>query len=209
MNIYSMRAETLSGDPYEFTVLDAPIIMGENKFVLVNRKFSPILKFDTITLGSGVGVYVGDVLRDVDGSEWYVAYGRGFYAVHMTKHVKRKLYEFDVLNPVRRLQPEEYEIYHVRKPKLKFKYQGEVFTINDIIGKLNDVIIIRQLSAKVPSSEIQQFTNFMYNKKHIYLGDQYKGMPVVLCYGRVCVQNEFGAYDIASNEYIIKNRRNY
>lgn len=206
MNVYSMRADTLSGKPYEFTVLDAPIIMGENRFVLVNRKFSPILKLDTVTLGSGVGVYVGDVLRDVDGSEWYVAYGRGFYAVHMEKRIRRKLYEFEILNPVRRLKPEEFEAYHVRRPKLKFKYQGEVFTLSDIIGKLNDVIIIRQLSAKVPPSEIQQFTNFMYNKKHIYLGDQYKGMPVVLCYGRVCVQNEFGAYDIASKEYIIKKQ---
>lgn len=51
MNVYSLRAMTLDNKPIEFTVLDVPVIVGEDRCVLLNRKFSPILKYSTIVIG--------------------------------------------------------------------------------------------------------------------------------------------------------------
>ena len=81
MNVYSLRAMTLDNKPIEFTVLDVPVIVGEDRCVLLNRKFSPILKYSTIVIGSDIGLYVGDVLKDMAGNLWYVTYNRGFMAV--------------------------------------------------------------------------------------------------------------------------------
>ena len=66
MNVYSLRAMTLDNKPIEFTVLDVPVIVGEDRCVLLNRKFSPILKYSTIVIGSDIGLYVGDVLKDME-----------------------------------------------------------------------------------------------------------------------------------------------
>ena len=70
MNVYSLRAMTLDNKPIEFTVLDVPVIVGEDRCVLLNRKFSPILKYSTIVIGSDIGLYVGDVLKDMAGNLW-------------------------------------------------------------------------------------------------------------------------------------------
>lgn len=204
VNIYSLRALTLDDKLYEFTVLDIPVMVGENKCVLLNRRFSPIIQYDTITLGSDVGVYVGDVLRDRMGNLWYVTYNCGFCAVSKETGEKRKLFEFSTLNVVRQATRSELARYCNTNIKFKFKYRGKPFVFMDIIGKLGNKMLVTGFDRELELDEIQQDTGISVSGKRMYLGDLYKGSKTLQCFGRLCTQSEFGAYDITTKEYITK-----
>lgn len=208
MNICSMRAQTLQGKLCEFTVHDIPVITGPDALVLLNRRFSPILKRSTIRLGSDVGVYVGDVLRDRDGSEWFVVYSCGFAAINMQTRERRVLYAFDKLVVTRQLSPQEEQSLGVLTGKFKFKYQGLVFPLMDIVGKYQDTMLVCGMQERVNLGEVQQDTGMSRNGKRVFYGDLYKGMPVIMCYGRISVQTEFGVYDILEGNYIMKTGGN-
>lgn len=212
MNICSLRAETLEGKPYEFTVADIPVVTGENEFVLLNRKFSPILKYDTIVLGSDVGIYVGDILLDDAGSEWFVTYKCGFVALKLDDpSTRRMLYEFRELKVIRYATEEEKAKIITEKIKIKFKYQGHIFVITDIVGRLGEGLVVKNIPSKmlpVHSEEVQQSTLMSRGGKRLYFGDLYKDLPIIMCYGRVGVQTEFGVYDIFGSNYIIRKRGN-
>ena len=53
--------------------------------------------------------------------------------------------------------------------------------------------------------EIQQDTIIYINDKRIFLGDEYEGKKVLMCYGRICTQSDLGAYDIIRKEYLTKS----
>lgn len=203
MNVFSLRARTLSGSWYSFTALDAPVQVGDDTFVLLGRKFSPTLQFSTIVAGSDVGVYVGDILEDADG-EWVVSYERGFRAKHLITGKTKPLYEFDKLNVTRDATKEEWQRLKVRTAKPVFKYRDYYFNLASIIGKYRRDLVVLNVQERVKVLEVKQETRVTIKHRRIFLGDEFKGSPVVMYYGAICTQNEFGAYDILAKRYIIK-----
>lgn len=206
MNICSLRALTLDNKLYTFTVADIPVAVGEDIFVLLKRKFSPILQLSSIVLGSDVGVYVGDVVVDENGDEWYICYESGFVAYSMVGERRKLLYEFNRMTVVRQLTVGERESFGYKKNKLKFKYQEFIFTLLDIVGKYNDDMLTQNIPGRVKTSDVQQDLLVSLDGKRVYLGDLYRGFPVLMCHGRICIQNEFGVYDILEGSYITKMR---
>lgn len=205
MNICSMRTQTLSGELYAFTVQEVPVIVGEDTLVLLNRNFSPILKLSTLRLGSDVGVYVGDVLQGEGGSEWAVMFDFGFTAVNLQSRKRRMLYEFDELIVTRQLSLEEERLAGVEPTKFKFKFQGLVFMLADIVGVYQNRLLVQRVRERVNLDEIQQHAGFTLDGKRMYYGDLYKGHPTFMCYGRCCIQTESGVYSIHEDKYIIKS----
>lgn len=203
MNVFSLRAKTLDDKFYQFTVLDVPVITGENTVVLLGRKFSPMLKYDTIVVGSDVGVYVGDVLRDEDGTEWIATYDRGVKAKSIPDRRTKYLYEFKRLRVVRQATKEEWRTYRVSTPILVFKYKDYTFDLSHIIGKHRRDLVVLNIPDSVNVKDVKQSARATIKRQRIFLGDEYKGSPVVMCYGCLCIQNEFGAYDIFSRKYIL------
>lgn len=204
MNVYSLRAMTLDNKPVEFTVLDVPVIVGEDKCVLLNRKFSPILKYSTIVIGSDVGVYVGDVLRDMAGNLWYVTYNRGFMAVSKQGEM-RPLSDFRRLKVERQATQKEKELYCPVTYKCKYRYGERIFVHEDIVGRLDEGIVVAKVGRLVLPDGVQQDTDIYIDDKRIFLGDTYEGKKVLMCYGRICTQSDLGAYDILRKEYLTKS----
>lgn len=204
MNVCNMRAKTMDGQWCVFTILDAPAVVGENSFVLLNRKFSPILRYDTLASGTGDGVFVGDVLRDERGEEWFVKYAAGFYATSKTMEDRRMLYDFGQSIVKRQATPEECLQYDIRQPAMRFRYRERVFTISDVLGSFQGCLVVMGVKQKVDLDEIQQDMVVTISARRVFLGDLYKGMPIVSGYGRCCVQTEFGLYDILKQKYIIR-----
>lgn len=206
MNICSLRALTLDNKLYAFTVADIPVAVGEDTFVLLKRRFSPILQLNTIVIGSDVGVYVGDILKG-DDELWYVCYESGFAAYTKGREKKRLLYEFDTLDVVGQMTEEEKVEMGFKKLKLKFKYNGYIFTQMDIVGRYKDDLVLRNIQGRVMSSDIQQDLITSIGGKKVYLGDLYRGLPIFMCWGRICIQTEFGVYDILEKGYIQQYER--
>lgn len=204
MNVYSLRAMTLDNKPIEFTVLDVPVIVGEDRCVLLNRKFSPILKYSTIVIGSDIGLYVGDVLKDMAGNLWYVTYNRGFMAVSKNGEM-RPLSDFRRLKVERQVTQRERELYCPVTYKCKYRYRDKIFVHEDIVGKLKDKLVVSKVGQLVVPEEIQQDTDIYIDDKRIFLGDEYEGKKVLMCYGRICTQSDLGAYDIIRKEYLTKS----
>lgn len=207
MNICSLRAMTLSNDPYVFTVADIPVVVSEDTFVLLRRRFSPILRLNTLSMGSDVGVFEGDILEDVDGSRWYVGYESGFVAYSMGRGKRRFLYDFVELKVVSRMTADEFQAFKFKKTKIKFKYQDYIFIVNDIVGKYRDDLLTQNIRGRVRVSELQQALSIVIDGKRMYLGDLYRGYPVIMCFGRICIQNEFGIYDVLERSYLQKRMK--
>lgn len=203
MDVCSLRAATLDGKLITFTVADAPMVLGNNSIVLLNHCFSPILRASTLDMGSDVGVYMGDVIRE-DGKDWFVDYVQGFEARTLDRTETKYLYEFEELRPYRVATDEERKKAKINRKRMKFKYHDKVFTMYDIIGVNSRKIITPNIFELVSVDEIRQSSLLRVGRRSIYFGDKYKGMTVVMCYGRICVQGEFGLCDLVTNHYIIK-----
>lgn len=203
MNVMSLRARTLDGSWYSFTVLDAPVWIGDDRCIIVGRKFSPIIKLSTITLGCDLGIYVGDILQDEFG-EWIVKYFRGMRAVNMKTRKTRRLYEFKNLWVVRDATPEELELFGISSPQILLKYDDMCFGVKMIIGKYRNDLVVQSSAYPVEMQRVKQYVATFSSRQRLFLGDAYKGSQIIMCYGAVCIQNEFGAYDIVDRRYIIK-----
>lgn len=205
MNVCSMRAKTLTGDFYEFTVLDIPVLTGGDELVLLGRKSSPILKYSTITIGSDVGVYVGDVLYE-DGQEWYVSMCKGVMACSFTTSEWKRLYNFKSLNVVRQVTEKEWKRYNIGAFQIRFKCRGTVFFIADIVGKYKRDLIVTIFKGRVNVNEVQQDVATTIKRRRIFLGDEYMNSKIIMCYGSLCIQDNFGVYDIIERQYIMQNQ---
>ena len=207
MSFCSMRAHSYNdaSKTVGFTVADIPLVINNDSFVLLNRQFSPILRLDTVVLGSDVGVYQNDVLS-CEGELWYVIFDEGFVASTYDKTHRKYLYEFNTLNVVREMTKEEREHFGVKPRRMRFKCDSKVFTLEDIIGKYQSKIIVSPISYAFPADDVYQDTHVHIRLGRSYFGELYKGRKLIMCYGRVCVQNEFGVYDIVEGKYITRKR---
>lgn len=204
-----MRAEKITGGFYEFTALDAIAQIGDDEFVLTARKWSPRLILSTLTLGSDIGIFEGDIVNN----EWLVKHKGGFFAENKNTGEQKYLYEFD--NPV--VTGFEKQTGYRR---IVFKCRNYCFGASQFRGKYHSGILIAGIRGSVAVKEIQQNTGVhriddkictpdhtfkgMKCNKELFLGDMYEGLPLILCYGRVCVQYPEGVYDICDNKFIRK-----
>lgn len=205
MSICSLRAHCRyeTKKTVTFTIADIPLLIGEDVFVLLKRPFSPILKLDTLVLGTDTDVFQHDVLES-DGELWFVVFDRGFVAYNKDKTKRRFLYEFDKYKVVREMTEEEITRFNSKLYTMKFKYGTKIFTIKNVVGMYQSKIMVSSVSHAFDTSEIHQDTNVPLSRFRTYYGELYKGRKLIMCYGRVCIQNEFGVYDIVEGTYITR-----
>ena len=203
MNVLSLRARTHDGSWYAFTILDAPVWIGGDDCIIVGRKFSPIIKLSTISIGCDLGIYVGDVLQDESG-EWIVKYFRGMRAVNMKTREVRRLYEFKNLWVTRDATQEEMKLFGVSSLDVILKYEDMCFGVRNVVGKYRNDLVVSNSAYPVVVSRVRQYVTTISSRQRLFLGDTYRGSQVIMCYGAICIQNEFGAYDIIDKRYIIK-----
>lgn len=183
--------------------------IGDDEFVLTGRKWSPRLILSTLTLGSDIGIFEGDIVNN----EWLVKYRGGFYTESRETGETRYLYEFS--KPV----ITGFEKQNVNR-RIVYKCRDHCFDSSRFRGKYHSGILVADIKGSVALREIQQNTGVyckgdrlytvertykgMPHSGELFLGDMYKGLPLILCYGRVCVQYPEGVYDICDNKFIRK-----
>lgn len=180
---------------------DIPVMMFEDKFVLMNKPGSPILRADTIMRGEPFyNVYEGDVI-EADGDIWLVCYERGFYAIN-ENYVIRFLYKFNDIKFIDRHDNVTGLPTVTFKKKFLFKIKDQVFVLNDIVGAYSGDCIFRTYSEPVKVETIQQDCGLRYNGNLMFLGDTVDGSTVELYGGRVVIHKDGQKLDLSSGGFL-------
>lgn len=193
-----MKALTLDGAWFPFTMQDVPTRFNTSEFALMQRPNTPRLLLENIRRGDEFsGTYEGDIIH-AEGQKWMVCYERGFYAIN-EDHVTRHLHTFESFEIVDNCFNSEFPIPILMRSKHLFKYDDTVFRFEDIIGSYDAThIILRSCSAPVPSDKIQQDCGISIDGVRAYLGDVFKGRRVCLYKGRIAFAESNSFVDVTT-----------
>lgn len=207
LNVCNLKAFDLCGQPYEFTLKDAPVEIGDNRIILTNKHHSPILRRDKILMGSDIGIYLGDVIEDELGERYVMIYNSGFQAINIKSHTSKMLYDIYGHKVVSDVWKEGIENDYLIRAKIKFKCgEDSRFQISNVLGVYENQLIVSGIKNLVDFDNVRQDLIATRNKHKFFLGEKYKGRTVYMCYGRICISTEFGAYDVLARRYIIRRK---
>lgn len=201
MHCYTMRARTKFNTWLEFTLGDLPVFFNSCEFALVGRPNAPILDIDSIQRGDEVsGLYEGDILK-YDDCLWVVCYERGFYAINSAYTVRylSDLEDYEVVGNCNTIPPPVPVTF---KRKHLFKYKGNIFRLDDIVGAYNGHLLLRTIKEPVDPAEVQQECCLSYKNSRVFLGDIINNASVELVRGRVSITHDNITTDIATGGVI-------
>lgn len=202
---YPLRARTVSGELYTFTMSNIPLRIDSKTFVLAKIPNSPILKWNTIQRGLDIpDIFEGDIL-EIEGKLYLLGYERGFNLV-----AEDCVSGYDYL-----YNHKDYKvvgnIYTMKFPKqlkavkrLTFKYENRIVPINLITGYYQDNPIATGVSHYVDMDRLQQSAGISINNQKIFFGDMLNGCPVELYMGRVVIKYRSNYLDLANNTVIVR-----
>lgn len=210
MNCFIMKAVTLDGEWFEFTMANIPTLIDSDTFVLMGLPGSPIMKFSTIKRGDWeTGLYEGDVIQS-GGDNWVVCYERGFQIIN-ADYVVRHLYHIDDWEVIDSYDNGAFIVPITVKKKHLFKYNDTVFRFNDIVGAYDGNLIIRCCKGPVPCDEVKQTCGLRKNGTMLYLGNLIDRAPIELRGGRLTICKDNKIIDVATggvlNGYNPRNSR--
>lgn len=188
MHCFMLKALTVDGDWFEFTIKDIPTPISEDEFILMNKPGSPKLRLDTIRRGDPeYHLYEGDVIS-VNGDKYTVCYERGFYAIN-DMYVYRYL---STLKDVKLISVYTESDNATIVPNFRlshlFKYNNTVFKLNDIVGCYKGNLVIRSIQHTVNPNKVQQECRASYNGKKLYLGDKINNGIVCMYHGKIALK---------------------
>jgi hypothetical protein len=206
MNAYNMRAFTLDGELFPFTVRDVPAKLTDNQFILTLRPGTPILLSDKIMRGADyINLYEGDIVES-EGKKYLICYSRGFFAI--TEESEMKLLH-ELVNPrvIGNYFKSHFKYELQLRSKINFKYRDKIFNLSDILGVYNTSAVIIRVAHLVDPTEIQQEAGFCIKGTRMFFGDMHEGGILGLNYGRPSIIKDGEIYDIVRKEYIKVNRK--
>ena len=205
MSACSLRAARVDGKGFfSFTLDDAPCHVGSGQLILLRRKMTPILKWDTVELSSDLNAHVNDIVLSVRNQDhWIVQYDAGFVGINLSTGERCILCDLRPFTKVRAATEEERMDFSLKPFTCSYRFEGQEFTLDDIIGYHDGMLIIKGFDKLIHPLEITQYMGFSVNKVPMFLGEKYKGYEIVLCYGRVCVQTKLGVMDIQTKKYFL------
>ena len=198
MNVQNLRALTLTGKTYTFSIKDVPVLIDEDDtFILMRRENSPILRFNTITSLTDISsIGVGTVLTDATRT-YVVSFKRGFAAVDSEHNVYK-------LNTLHDYTIDNTDTYNTGcyNQRLLFKYDDLQFQIKDIVGMIHNYAIVKRNHTLVDMSLVQQYAGITYENNKVFFGDIINDGVVTLYQGRVCIRCGSTYYDMTDNQVI-------
>lgn len=168
---YPLRAQTIDGDPYDFTLNDGFLMVDENRFVLDRKPGSPLLLKDTIQRGCDIpNVFAGSYVEYKE--EYYlVSYFRGMVG----RSKEGKLVYFDeprdinVIYPTYKPEIVGYET--MTSPKEYFySVHGKHTPLSLFMGTHRGEILIRRGSERIAPKLVQEFAGVKLGGKKLYFG---------------------------------------
>ena len=201
MNFYKMRAFTLTGELYSFSISDVPTRISATEFILALKPDSPILLSKHIMRGLDIdNLFEGDIISS-GGEKYVVNYMRGFRATSEKGELKY-LYEFDDYEVIGNVFTMDFPIRAPLRKTMVFKYRNSKIQIKDITGIYKGYVVVKGLTVKLDPTELQQEAGFSYKGDTVFFGDLIEGCPVHLYKGRLVIQKADGIYDLIKEQYI-------
>lgn len=198
-NTMSLKAQTLNGKAYEFSVYDVPVVIDDEQFILMAKPGSPILLTGTIVSCSDVpNVCEGSILTDRNGVSYVVSFKRGFAAMDAQRNVY-KICDIDGLTVTGLMDLSSISLCRQR---LIYKCGNNQFQLKDFIGISKGNVIIKEGYASIDISEIQQYAGLTYDGKNVFFGDIIDGSTVVMHAGRVCMFDGVNYIDMTDMQQI-------
>lgn len=198
MNYFVMKARTIEGQWYYFSVVDNPTIFKENQIALLNKSNSPILLLDTLRRCSDVDKLAEGDIVSVNNVDYLVCYERGFYLISndyrclsLAEIKGNYVYIGDILE-----KPMSVNV--ALRNKVLFKYKDSVFRIEDICGSYQGRLILRGEKYPVPIQEVRQECCITYRGARVFLGDTFEDGTIKMINGRICLVNGDSALDITT-----------
>ena len=179
-----MKALTVKGQWYEFTLNDVPCVFEDGHFALLRKPDSPILRLDTIRRGEpSRRLYEGDIIH-MGGENWLVSYERGFYLVSES-YVIREICKMTDHVTIGSTVSMNFPVDTNFKKKHMFKYNNIRFRIQDIVGTHADGLLVRLSKYAIPIEDVCMDCCMTLNGTHLYLGDKVDNKTVTLCDGKI------------------------
>lgn len=204
---YAFKALSKSGkEMVIFKLEDGPCPIDSNYFMLAGRPGTPLLRYDSIMMGSDLnGVFSGDIV-EYKGKEYCVSYNRGFALRSMDGDEIIRFHQLDI-NSMKVIGHEllDNRGFYFENIKPKFKYidseyaKAKRLKSNEIMwgfksffGTIDNKLIVNVYGVKllIPCNSIQQYTGFSYQGKPVYFNDSIKGSPVYMKSGRVYITQD-------------------
>ena len=204
MTTLNLNAETLTGDRYVFSLNDVPVMLDDTQFVLMAKPNSPILLINTVITGMDIdGLFEGSIISDGK-DEYVVSFKRGFAAMRADRTVK-KLTEFPMILNTGTFAEKEHAARPMCRQRILYKTNDMQFQIKDLIGIMDNNLVIRENYTKVCVEDIQQYAGISYNGNKVFFGDIIEGSPVHMYKGRICIMKDGKHFDLADNTFIEVN----
>lgn len=201
MNSYRMRAFTHDGSLYTFSMLDVPMHISENEFVLALKRDSPILLADRIMRGMDIlSLFEGDIIES-DGIKYVIQYMRGFRACSSDNDIKF-LYELKDYSVVGNIFNMDFPRKVPLRKKLNFRYRNSKIKLEDITGTYKGYAIVRGITTRLDPCELQQDAGLTYKGNTVFFGDIVDGYTLDMYYGRPVIRKPDGIYDIIKKQFI-------
>lgn len=192
-----MKARTLDGDWFSFSMNDAPTLISPTELVLFSRPNTPILSVKDIRRGdTQTNLFEGDIIR-MDGTDWIICYERGFYAIN-DSYVIRYFNSFTDYEVIGDNTTIKFPVPIALRAKHLFKYNECVFRLEDIIGAVNNKLILRSQSLPIKPKKVQQECCMCYEGRKIFLGDRIGDSIVELVDGRIVIKSNSDYIDLAT-----------
>lgn len=185
-----MKARTTDGSWYPFSICDIPAVINNKHFVLLNKPNSPILCRGKIIRGEETTeLFEGDLIL-MDDKTYMVCYERGFYAIN-NDYVIKYLFDLHDYTVIGNCFDDGFDVPIKLRDKHLFKYQGDLFRFEDIVGKTNDgELIIRKFKSPLKIEDIRQECCIAKFKTRLYLGDKLNGGTIFMNKGRVVLDTD-------------------
>lgn len=202
MDYFTMKALTLDGDWFEFSIADAPVRYSADEFALLRRPNTPRLKLKTLLRGiTEYKLFEGDIIS-AEGRKWLVCYERGFYAIDES-YITRQIHTFSGFEIAGNCFTSEFKVPISMRSKHLFKWRSVGFRIEDVLGFYDeDSLLLRCVSQPVPHTEIQQCCGLNINGKRAYLGDKFEQGIVKLHNGVITFFKDNEYRDVATGGII-------
>ena len=198
-NYSTLRALSTKDEPVIFDISDVPMMMDEEHFVLVRREGSPILRVDTVVLGTDIeGVFEGSRIVDNQGKEYTVSYKRGFAAMDAS----RKIFKLNSIAPFIYKEVNISATLSCRA-RIIFKCDDRFFQLRDVVGEKDGFMIIKNNYSLIDPNNIQQFAGMSNNNQRLFLGDNLYSGTVCMRYGRICLYDGNKYVDLVDGEVIV------
>lgn len=199
-NYFLMKARTVDGAWYPFSLADIPIYTDQTHAKLFMKPNAPVLDMSIVLRGDWEsGLYEGEVIHIEDDS-WLITYERGFHAINSQYQVKH-LYQFDGEAYIEGVAGVDIEFpvgYRTKKNHL-FCYRDILFHLSNIgtTGNKPDILMLSN-GNQIPIDRVRQDTCFRLNNSRVFLGDKIDDKIVELRGGRITVETDGGYKDLAT-----------